>query len=388
MQRSKTWVFRLLLSVSSALLVLFLLEIGLRVAYAIDGRRNGTLEKKLLRANTSLPRNEETDLGDMVQASDFNDIVYEFKPGLDCIFRGQRVLTNSRGLRGPEHVVPKPRGTYRIVGLGDSVMFGWGCGQDDFYLRVLEKTLNAQSQPHPVYESINFAVPGYNTAMEAATFERKALEYEPDLVILQFINNDFGVPLFMLKPRSGLDWRKSYALEFIRVRLGRIKRSYEDERLVFQDFRNMNEEEAANVESQYSWMCGADGYRAAADRLGRLAKQRGIPVIVLLGTLGDDQRAVINECAKKWKFHTLDIGPYTPRALARNGIPDCEENWVQVGQVSPGDTHPTAFAHTIYTEGLMEAMHQMKLISITNSPYLLDLQKQALVGVWPPATNR
>ena len=266
-------------------------------------------------------------------------------------------------------------------------MFGWGCAQEDFYLRALEKTLNAMPQPHPVYESINFAVPGYNTAMEAATFERKALEYEPDLVIIQFINNDFGVPLFMMKPRTGLNWKKSYALEFIKVRLGRIQRSYEDERLVFQDFRNLNEEEAANVEGQYQWMCGADGYRRAAERLGRLAKQRKIPVIVLIGTLGGDQREVVTDCAKKWGFQVLDIGPYTPRALNRNKIPDCEENWVRVGQVSAADNHPTAFAHTIYTEGLLETMYKMKLITVSNSPYLLDLQKQSLVNVWPPETN-
>ncbi|MBI3986432.1 MAG: SGNH/GDSL hydrolase family protein [Lentisphaerae bacterium] len=362
MQSPKIYAFRFLLSAFSFLFVFLLFEAGLRIAYAVDRTRGGNLEERLLRSRLNrVKSDQETDFGDMVQSSAFTNIVYEFKPDIDCIFRDKRVTTNSRGLRDREHKLQKPAGTFRIVGLGDSVMFGWGVGQAELYLAVLERSLNALPQPHPLYEAINFAVPGYNTAIEVATFEHKALAYAPDLIVMQFINNDFGVPNFMLRPKPSFTWRKSYAWEFVRARLGRLKRTYDDEHLVFSEFRNVNEEERANVLKEYRYMVGASGYRRAMDRLGQLAKERGIPVIIMIGTLGTDQRAVVLDLVDQWNFQALDIGPVTKRVLKRNGIPDTEEDFRRVGWVSRSDHHPNAFGHTIYAEGLLELMGIMGL---------------------------
>ena len=49
------------------------------------------------------------------------------------------------------------------------------------------------------YEVLNFAVPGYNTQLEVETLRRKALAYHPDVVIVGWCSNDFGLPFFMLE---------------------------------------------------------------------------------------------------------------------------------------------------------------------------------------------
>ena len=66
-------------------------------------------------------------------------MVYELKPGLDGRFQDQPLKTNSHGMRDREYPREKPDGVVRIAGLGDSVMFGWGVGQGEAYLDVLER---------------------------------------------------------------------------------------------------------------------------------------------------------------------------------------------------------------------------------------------------------
>ena len=62
--------------------------------------------------------------------------------------------------------MPKPAGTYGILNLGDSVVFGWEVRQEDTYGKQLEKMLNTQANLNLVrtnesgYEVINAGVPG------------------------------------------------------------------------------------------------------------------------------------------------------------------------------------------------------------------------------------
>jgi hypothetical protein len=63
-------------------------------------------------------------------------------------------------------------------------------------LKVLERQLNELSSGKK-YEVINFAVPGYNTAIEVEVFKQECLRYDPDLVIMHFNTNDYDVPGFM-----------------------------------------------------------------------------------------------------------------------------------------------------------------------------------------------
>ena len=94
---------------------------------------------------------------------------------------------NSAGWRDHEHPVAKPEGTLRILGLGDSYLWGQGVHHDDRVLELLEGKL---VQTHPGVETLNTARPGVNTWWQATTLRARGLDYDPDLVILFFVLND------------------------------------------------------------------------------------------------------------------------------------------------------------------------------------------------------
>lgn len=102
-------------------------------------------------------------------------------------FGDVRVETNGRGFRGsaPTPARPAP-GTTRLVGVGDSVMWGTGVDAEDSLLGLLERRLDADS-PH---EAINAAVVGYSSLQEQLQLERDVLPLAPDLVLVNYCGND------------------------------------------------------------------------------------------------------------------------------------------------------------------------------------------------------
>jgi lysophospholipase L1-like esterase len=173
-------------------------------------------------------------------------LVFELKPDLDLEFGHRRLRTNRMGLREDRDYEPgKPTNTIRIVGIGDSGMFGWDVEQGEEYLAVLESNLNARADGR-VYEVINLGVPGYNTQLEVESLRMKGLQYRPDIVIVGWCDNDFGLPYFI--PQEG-QWNRRdvaylYYLMFDRKKYADIalngvrdQRHY-DKKRVPEHFRN------------------------------------------------------------------------------------------------------------------------------------------------------
>ena len=117
-------LLRALLVAGSLLLVFVVCEAALRFLYIRD--RTGSLQEQLERSRaTSLEADrKEHSLGGLVQSSPFEEVIFELNPGLRGTYRGQPLATNSAGLRDREYFRRKGEGTYRVIGLGDSVMFG------------------------------------------------------------------------------------------------------------------------------------------------------------------------------------------------------------------------------------------------------------------------
>ncbi len=128
------------------------------------------------------------------------DLVYEPLPGASLQVRegGADLLyrINAQGWRGPEAAIPKPAGTFRILVLGDSVVFGDEVNEEESFPRQLEEALRAGSSPTRRYEVVNGGVLGYNTYQEAAWLRARGLPAEPDLVVLETVSNDFENPLW------------------------------------------------------------------------------------------------------------------------------------------------------------------------------------------------
>ena len=103
------------------------------------------------------------------------------------------ITTNSAGMRGqreyPEARVPGKR---RVLLLGDSFVFGYGVEDQDVVSAVLEDLLNAGDATGGGYEVINLSVSGVGQAEELVTWEKRARNYDPDVVVMFYFENDVG----------------------------------------------------------------------------------------------------------------------------------------------------------------------------------------------------
>lgn len=105
-----------------------------------------------------------------------------------CLHYGDFPVTNSHGQRDVERTHQKPKGTKRIILLGDSVVAGHGVWNlNNTISRELEKLL----QKDFAVEVLNFGVGGYQTLAEVELLKYKGLRYAPDLVVLVFDDSDF-----------------------------------------------------------------------------------------------------------------------------------------------------------------------------------------------------
>src|SRR5262249_1399115 len=127
---------------------------------------------------------ENVTLRQMIRHSNNPRIIYELIPDLSVQFMNKQVTTNSQGFRGSEHNISKGNQIIRIIGLGDSSMFGWGVTDEECFLFILQKYLNQSRSFNIEWEIINTAVPGYNAVMEVETLKEKGLHYKPDIVIV------------------------------------------------------------------------------------------------------------------------------------------------------------------------------------------------------------
>ncbi len=115
---------------------------------------------------------------------------YEFKPGYrsdakDLPFDYRAI--NSHGFRDVERQYAKPPGAKRIILLGDSVVVGYRIGQiDQLMSRQLEMLYGREN-----VEVLNMAVTGYCTRSEVELLRVRGVKYDPDIVILVFVENDF-----------------------------------------------------------------------------------------------------------------------------------------------------------------------------------------------------
>ena len=106
---------------------------------------------------------------------------------------GVPVTINSRGFRDDEHQREKPPGTIRVLGLGDSFMFGWGVSTNETFLKQLERQLRIQiGQP---VEVINVGVPGWGLAQYDLLLKREDLNYSPDIIIVAYFVDDLSGPI-------------------------------------------------------------------------------------------------------------------------------------------------------------------------------------------------
>ena len=332
---AKSWVFRGLAALISLGVTLLLLEGGLRVLYARDQARGGDLQKRLERSRqTALGSTQGSfNMAGLVQPSPHADVVYMLKPGLRGDVRGKQMAINQAGLRGPEVQTAMP------------VMVTGG----------IRRRATAEDALAPEDGRAGVAMIGV----------AQILAYAPDLVIVHFISNDLGLPLFMENPPDPLAWGESRLLDLVRKRQAWARGDVAG----FLEVRKSGEmtpDEMRRVSGPYQHMAGAAGFRAAMERLARATgnappragepSRRRVPVVLLRGSFSPGQGGLLDETIQRYGFVSLDIGPVTERRMRELGYPDDPAAQAKALRIGPGDSHPNELGHIIYADGLMDVL--------------------------------
>jgi hypothetical protein len=248
--------------------------------------------------------------------------------------------TNSLGFRGPETSLKKPTGTFRIVGLGDSFTFGTGVRQEDTFLAVLEKTLNA-TRGHISFEVINFGVMGFNTTHEVSLLQHIGVTYDPDAVVICFFLNDADGcgthEIFNAATKQDIPfWRRhSRLLDYIATRFERRLAV----RSLVESYHNSFRDDSIG------WISA----QRALKKAKAISKQHGFHLVLMifpvLWNLSEsypfvDIHDTIVSFSERSLIPVLDLLP------AFNGF-DGPELWVH-----PNNQHPNERAHKIAAQAL------------------------------------
>lgn len=160
--------------------------------------------------------------------------------------------TNSDGLRDVEH---PERGNYKILALGDSFTFGVGVELSETYLSLLEKMLNSHESGNK-YSIIKAGIIGYSTYNERVYLGGKGINYNPDIVMVQFWWDDLGVDHLAYSAEAGfLTTGRITNFSQVRLFLNKYFRSYAFLRSIFSRkfnraiFANRTQNELENEES-------------------------------------------------------------------------------------------------------------------------------------------
>ncbi|OGV65276.1 MAG: hypothetical protein A2283_05675 [Lentisphaerae bacterium RIFOXYA12_FULL_48_11] len=292
----KEWGYfsaKVLLATISLTISLVAGELSLRIYYSAL-QNNISMEKfKLLKHDGKpMPIKSTHALAAIIQPSENSKVIYELQPNLDRKFGHRRVLTNTEGMREDhDYSIKRNNRSIRIVGIGDSGMFGWNIEQNDDYLSVLETNLN-QRQDGNLYEVLNLAVPGYNTQLEIEILRSKGLKYKPDIVIVGWCDNDFSLPFFMLEKENYRRRDKSFLYSLLFKRNSeKKKRSNVAPGFKITDQRDFEKD---RVLPELTAGSDIDRVRTALKELKKLSEQENFKVL-FFGPMGKD---ICNICTE------------------------------------------------------------------------------------------
>lgn len=343
-------------------------------------RRNLETFEEAMKAPPELPAHGQASLAHLIRPAKNPRIIYELRPHLAIrSYHDSWVETDERGFRIMGPAPRDPRQAFRIVGLGDSFMFGQGVSQGEPYLAVLGEILRRWSAARS-WAIINTAVPGYNTVMEVATIEEKGLAHQPHLVILEIVGNDLSLPNFIRSQEPVLSLRRSFLAELVLQRWALVPKPAESpsaERIPHPlghlglvpapkktDSKRFEDNPLA-VPPQYADMVGWDAVATAMDDLGRLQKEHGFTVLCI--SLSPDGRfkAVALDLARRLGFYTLDVGQAASEYLRANGIERYRDSPLALG---PQDGHPSTLYHRMAAEELFRYLEQHRLLPTAAAP--------------------
>jgi GDSL-like Lipase/Acylhydrolase family len=344
-------LLRLALVAAASLLALFVAELALR-ALAWQADRQSFAHAFA----TGLPMPEPGEpiaLAHLIRRSANPNRIYELRPNLDLQFSGTSVRTDDSGCR---IIGRAPEGATRtLVGIGDSVMFGWGVEGAESYLGRLQEMLRERDGGWRV---VNTGVPGYNSAMEVATFEEIGIGYRPDVVLINFVANDYDLPNFIRSDSEVLSVARSFLLDRLRG-FGRVAAAGPARALpnglAQLGFRNgRTDADPSQLPQRYREMVGVAGVERALRRLAALARRQHFEVRVLFTgfwPLDGTDYGPVTRIAGELGFRVIDLPAVFRERIEQIGEVPGPKGWRAAGlAVSAADLHPSPLAHAIAAE--------------------------------------
>lgn len=288
---------------------------------------------------------KELTLGQVIQLSSSKRIIYELIPSSSFIFQKVPVQINSKGFRDKEYPEKKGKRTKRIIGIGDSIMFGWGVEEKDCYLTLIENQLNNNDSTN--YEIINSGVPGYNTAMEVATLENKFDLDQVDLVLINYTPNDFDLPNFIQIKPDFATTQGSYILKHLKENNFDTYKG-EDKRLEESPFdeEGWYESDPEKVPPLYKELVGKSGYKKAMERLIELSEKYNFKILMVSHATFVYIPDFVLQTVEELEIDMINIRPIWWEYKKQN--PDAR--W----KLGSNDYHPTVIGHQIIAKSIME----------------------------------
>ncbi len=336
------------LALGATLAGLLALEAGLRAKAAFESRSF----EEALASRPPIGADGRATLGQMIRPTGDRRL-YELIPGLHVNFTRADVSINADGFRGTLRTREKPPGTVRLLGLGDSVMFGWGVDNGLDYLSVLERRLR-EREPGTNWEVVNTAAPGYNTVMEVETLKRRGLGYAPDIVILGYCVNDLGLPQFVEAEPDVFSLRRSFLGEVVRERLARAGGGARRGRGEAAD--DPFADEARPVPDRYRDLVGIEAMSRAASELQALSQEHGFDVVVLVFWSAP---ANIRRVVEPLGFRIVETRVAMKAFLEREGLRELRGSALSL---SREDSHPSALGHELIAGSLYDGLQQAGLL--------------------------
>ena len=280
--------------------------------------------------------------------------IFTHKPGHELDLHGFDVVTDSRGLRGPERAHPRPEGLRRVLFLGDSVVFGWGVDYEHTFVHQVELALNERADGP--WEAINAGHLVHDSVQELAVLADTGLAYDPELVLLVYVDNDAVLTSEQIAPtRPKLDVPPEVVAERERAArraelAAKLKPALPHTHALLQ-----------------FWLSRSAAGQATSPEA---ALQDGFDLEWGLAKSLEAVGAMRELCASKGvRFAVLDI--YDTKRLASF----CEEQAIPYASIgftdeelasgvtlSPSDPHANPLGHDYYTEHVLRAIAGLGLI--------------------------
>jgi hypothetical protein len=309
--------------------------------------------------------------GQLIKGDPNPRMAYRMRPGARGLYAGGLVRINEQGFRDDPVAIPKPPNTLRVIGLGDSTMFGLGVKRNECYMDLLEAEFQSLLGPDRRVEFVNTAAPAYNTVQEAEMFLTSGPAIQPDAVLIQYDNNDLAPSFTSVRP-DFLRARHSFVAHPLALSRG----LYSD---IYAFFLLGQVDRLVDKEAAFGgWDAVEDAYR----RLAAACDQRAIPI---LGMLICEDPAEILEPPRPDPDHErilklwdeLSITPIHTRPTTEAYLRETGGTWIDIA-VSERDPHPNRIGHALIARAALPALSATLLKDI--DPASLPPQRDAALG--------